>query len=245
MIKFFRKIRQKLLTENKFSKYLIYAIGEIVLVVIGILIALSINNWNEEKKSKIKSREYCEKLVSDLVTDTINIYYLINNCEQIQGSIEMYFDFFEQGNNTLSDLIDSSKSIQWKFFRYLPVNYTFVDMQSSGNTDLLNEEQRRSLIELSNAQKFLQIVIDKAITDTKNEMYERNKYLDFDQSESDFFERISTQQDRSSKVQGLKHQHNVLTSIHNLCGFMKSLSEPIKEHSKRCLELLQENEITE
>jgi len=47
MIKFFRKIRQQLLAENKFTKYLIYAIGEIVLVVIGILIALSINNWNE------------------------------------------------------------------------------------------------------------------------------------------------------------------------------------------------------
>ena len=49
MIKFFRKIRQKLLSENKFSKYLIYAIGEIVLVVIGILIALGINNWNSER----------------------------------------------------------------------------------------------------------------------------------------------------------------------------------------------------
>jgi len=49
MIKFFRKIRQQLLTENKFSKYLLYAIGEIVLVVIGILIALQINNWNIER----------------------------------------------------------------------------------------------------------------------------------------------------------------------------------------------------
>jgi hypothetical protein len=49
MIKFFRKIRQKMLTENKFSKYLIYAIGEIILVVIGILIALQINNWNQER----------------------------------------------------------------------------------------------------------------------------------------------------------------------------------------------------
>ena len=47
MIKFFRKIRQRLLTENKFSKYLLYAIGEIILVVIGILIALQINNANE------------------------------------------------------------------------------------------------------------------------------------------------------------------------------------------------------
>ena len=52
MIKFFRKIRQKLLTENKFNKYLLYAIGEIILVVIGILIALSINNWNEIRKFK-------------------------------------------------------------------------------------------------------------------------------------------------------------------------------------------------
>jgi uncharacterized protein DUF6090 len=53
MIKFFRRIRQNLLTENKFSKYLLYAIGEIILVVIGILIALSINNWNEAQKSKL------------------------------------------------------------------------------------------------------------------------------------------------------------------------------------------------
>ena len=52
MIKFFRKIRQRLLTDNKFSKYLLYAIGEIILVVIGILIALQINNWNAEQKIK-------------------------------------------------------------------------------------------------------------------------------------------------------------------------------------------------
>ena len=57
MIKFFRRIRKQLLTENKFSKYLLYAIGEIVLVVVGILIALSINNWNEWKKERIKERE--------------------------------------------------------------------------------------------------------------------------------------------------------------------------------------------
>jgi hypothetical protein len=51
MIKFFRKIRQNLLSENKLSKYLLYAIGEIMLVMIGILLALSINNWNENKKT--------------------------------------------------------------------------------------------------------------------------------------------------------------------------------------------------
>ncbi len=63
MIKFFRKIRQQLLTENKFSKYLIYAIGEILLVVIGILIALQINNWNEGEKEKKLEDESLRKIL--------------------------------------------------------------------------------------------------------------------------------------------------------------------------------------
>jgi len=52
MIKFFRKIRQNLLLEGRTSKYFKYAVGEIILVVIGILIALSINNWNEIRKNQ-------------------------------------------------------------------------------------------------------------------------------------------------------------------------------------------------
>jgi hypothetical protein len=71
MIKFFRKIRQKLLSENKFSKYFIYAIGEIVLVVVGILIALQINNANESwKKDQLKQELYLE-LKSSIMSDTV------------------------------------------------------------------------------------------------------------------------------------------------------------------------------
>lgn len=66
MIKFFRKIRQKLVSENKISKYLIYAIGEIILVVIGILIALQINNWNEYKKERAKERVVLEDIINNL-----------------------------------------------------------------------------------------------------------------------------------------------------------------------------------
>jgi len=81
MIKFFRKIRQRLLTENKFSKYLIYAIGEILLVVIGILIALQINNWNEGNKERIKEREILVDLVENL---EINIKTLESDIEQLK-----------------------------------------------------------------------------------------------------------------------------------------------------------------
>ena len=66
MIKFFRKIRQETLTENKFGKYLAYAIGEIVLVVIAILIALAINNWNESKKEKVLEKKVLIELKKSL-----------------------------------------------------------------------------------------------------------------------------------------------------------------------------------
>ena len=73
MIKFFRKIRQKLLSENKFSKYLIYALGEIVLVVIGILIALQINNWNEAKKNQVVLNTYKERLIRQFKQDSLTL----------------------------------------------------------------------------------------------------------------------------------------------------------------------------
>lgn len=66
MIKFFRRIRQKLLSENKFSKYLIYAIGEIVLVVIGILIALGINNWNNKQIDNQAEVKYLSQIKKSL-----------------------------------------------------------------------------------------------------------------------------------------------------------------------------------
>jgi hypothetical protein len=66
MISFFRKIRQSLIQANTVTRYLAYAIGEIVLVVIGILIALQVNNWNEQRKAKIKSYSYLKRLNEDM-----------------------------------------------------------------------------------------------------------------------------------------------------------------------------------
>jgi len=71
MIRFFRTLRQRLLAENRFSKYLLYAVGEILLVVIGILIALQIDNWNEERKFRSAQRKFLEDLRTQVVNDTI------------------------------------------------------------------------------------------------------------------------------------------------------------------------------
>ncbi len=96
MIKFFRKIRQKLLSENKFSKYLIYAFGEITLVVIGILIALQINNWNETQKEKTKLNNILNIVKSDLIKDTLKISFPIK--------------YYEKKNALLSKIIEREDS---------------------------------------------------------------------------------------------------------------------------------------
>ena len=66
MIKFFRNIRKNLLNEGKTSKYIKYAVGEIVLVVIGILIALQINSWNQNRINKISEKLFLKKLMLNL-----------------------------------------------------------------------------------------------------------------------------------------------------------------------------------
>jgi len=115
MIKFFRKIRQKLLTENKFSKYLIYAIGEIILVVIGILIALQINNWNENKKQIKKEEKVLQQFKNELNEDLFILdeiitsnKFVIKSCNELikhleknmpyNDSLSLYFDRWASPN---------------------------------------------------------------------------------------------------------------------------------------------------
>ena len=88
MIKFFRKIRQRLLSENKFSKYLIYAIGEIVLVMIGILLALQVNNWNNLRIEKSKEQAILKNLQIDFKNNIDNLDLAYNRFkEAYQASV--------------------------------------------------------------------------------------------------------------------------------------------------------------
>ena len=102
MIKFFRHIRKQLLTENNFSKYLIYAIGEIVLVVIGILIALQINNKNESRKAMVKERVVIINLVQDLKSDSISYS---RNYKTLTDINVLHENLYKIGIKNRSDII--------------------------------------------------------------------------------------------------------------------------------------------
>ncbi len=138
MIKFFRHIRKSLLMENKTGKYFKYAIGEIILVVIGILIALSINNWNENRKAKILEKNYYCLLLDDLKQDKQQVEVLKTLVqERIDYSNRMISviqqnqsDATEFGTNLRYAIRLATKSFQ-------PNDATYQDIKSSGNLNII------------------------------------------------------------------------------------------------------------
>ena len=82
MITFFRKIRERLITKGNTSRYIKYALGEIVLVVVGILIALQINNWNEDRKKRIYEVKILNAIKTDLINSRAEVLSAINDDER-------------------------------------------------------------------------------------------------------------------------------------------------------------------
>jgi len=130
MIKFFRKIRQKLLTENKFSKYLLYATGEIILVVIGILIALSINNWNEKRIETERLNSVLNIVKADLIKDTLNILRPIKDYENKKVVL---LKIIERGKSkSYLDSINELNFKKYEIFTKAISNYFLFSMNKRG-----------------------------------------------------------------------------------------------------------------
>jgi len=139
MIKLFRNIRQSLLMENKTSKYLKYAIGEIVLVVIGILIALQINNWNEANKERDLEVKFMLSLHEDLQADTTNLNDLIKRNElqikQLDTVLKYYHTLAKGFNNTIWSNLYST--INYRNFIY--TDRTIKQLKSTGDLKLIHD----------------------------------------------------------------------------------------------------------
>ena len=161
MIKFFRKIRQKMLTENKFSKYLLYAIGEIILVVIGILIALQINNLNNNQQQRKIEKEYLLSLQSEFNTNLKKINDCILENEILVNSTKNMLTLFD--NSVLDTINDKAisnlmHSVIASEATYQPSKGVLTDIVSSGNLNLIvNEQLRQNLASFESKLDFMQI----------------------------------------------------------------------------------------
>ena len=148
MIKFFRNIRQKLFSEGKWSKYFLYALGEVVLIVFGILLALQINNWNENRNLRTKEKEALLEIVSDFETNISELQRLLtggnHNVSNTIQSIEFLIDFIES-NQIYHDSIDVHFNTA---NQYIEINLKTSGYESLTSTgiDLILDANLRSKI---------------------------------------------------------------------------------------------------
>ncbi|GJM34555.1 MAG: hypothetical protein DHS20C18_35560 [Saprospiraceae bacterium] len=175
MMKFFRKIRQRLLTESKFSKYLLYAIGEIILVVIGILIALQINNWNEDHRDKKKVRIALKSLHEELVADSLEINNIIKNVRNEASHNQRLLLRAYDETATLDTLIkivrDEFSALWVAHLKYS--RSTYDNLKSAGSYEILPDTIKLALSDFYATQDYWINVI------AKTNLQYQNKYDDF------------------------------------------------------------------
>ena len=180
MISFFRKIRQKLLQQNAAKRYLLYAFGEILLVVIGILIALQVNNWNEDKKALRSEEQFIKNIKSELRRDK---EYLKKIMDIANNKIQL----FEQLKTKLPDIYYTDKPLLDSMMReyfinletFFPLTGTF-DAGVSGNeiSSYRNEVLKTQVFNLYNASygrlnRYRDIMIDRWDYFVRSYSYER------------------------------------------------------------------------
>ncbi len=136
-----------MLTENKFSKYLLYAIGEIILVVIGILIALSINNWNEYQKERIKE----EKVLIEVAA---NVERICNRLTEVKSDLEKYMKSTDTILISIKENLPFRESLNRHFHRarnnayFILPKSGYEELKNTGFAIVLSDSIKSSIIDL-------------------------------------------------------------------------------------------------
>ncbi len=149
MIKFFRNIRRRLLRENRFTRYLIYAIGEIILVVIGILIALQIDEWDDQRKRLKEERATVASLKLEFEKNLLDLRSNIAGIEAFIGAGNKLLEYTgpQYRDGTLKN-VDSLVTMTSRMAVWDPSLYTLESIKNSGKlSSLSNNELKVKLIE--------------------------------------------------------------------------------------------------
>ncbi|WP_051229706.1 DUF6090 family protein [Psychroserpens burtonensis] len=153
MIKFFRHIRQKQIMENRTGKYLKYAIGEIILVVIGILIALQINTWNENRKAKNEEIKILKALQADFMVSKDRIEGTIKSQSKVMRYSKTLINIHERQDKTEFHYYDTHlDSLTYligygtSWHREELVTGAYNSLTSAGKIDLIQNENLRNLL---------------------------------------------------------------------------------------------------
>jgi hypothetical protein len=147
MFRFFRKARQAAMDENRMGRFFRYAVGEILLVVIGILIALQINNWNEDRLDRKLEREYMASMANDLRLDIDSIETTTAGNEILLAGLDRLLDLVaneEEGADYERQLFLHSLVYTYWYLTAEFSELTMTQLKSSGSLLLIRDEEVRN-----------------------------------------------------------------------------------------------------
>jgi hypothetical protein len=147
MIRFFRKIRQQLLSENNYSMYLLYASGEIILVIMGILLALQIDDWNQIKTNKKEETKILSAFQEEFSQNKEDIITIKDHYAEIVKSGKLLIGLIGKKTIQVSQFnTDSIIAVSIAIEDYFPSDYVLSDMLSTGKLNLISSEKLRILL---------------------------------------------------------------------------------------------------
>jgi hypothetical protein len=242
MIKFFRKIRYDLMEKNKTGKYLKYAIGEIVLVVIGILIALQINNLNEVSKQNQLREVYETRLITELKNE-LKALKEDDSILVVKREIQRdYIRYYKNPNKDINVLIQKIDSVKWEYIA--PFNNgtnTIEDLMSTGNLSLFSPDKKEAILGLKEVQDYYK--------GNQNEVFEKLliSQMQFEQTADavTFYETVSLEYEeiKDWRYNVNSEQYRLFNNrMHNLIrahNFQIALNKIMRNSTENLLKLLE------
>jgi len=231
MIKFFRKIRYDLMEKNKTGKYFKYAIGEIILVVIGILIALQINNWNEEKKDRKIEKDYVISLIEDLEIDITKLSATIESFEKKEFQIDTVLRMYSKLAGPYNDTLWRNLPAVIHFRDFIYTDRTMQQLESSGGMRfIINKDALNGIINYDLTVKQL---LESYIPDLSFYYYNSNQMwfevMDIEDHETDLKKMSLEEMEKGNKNYLLKNDKATLGKFNNIIRNFKSVGTLVKE----------------
>ena len=168
MIKFFRHIRQNLIMENKTGKYFKYAIGEIILVMVGILLALQVNNWNEGRKESAQELVLLKQLQTEFKSNLNQLDEKVFIRRQIMNAASQLLYDIDHPELRVKDSIDRNISLTIGYTTFDPV---ISDLSSSGSLRLIKNDSLKQLLSFWTSEIIQVTEVENGWRKYRNEVY--------------------------------------------------------------------------
>jgi hypothetical protein len=234
-----------MLTKNKYSKYLLYAIGEIILVVIGILIALQINNRNELGKIDDKKQVHFDQLLVDIANDTTYINQIKNRTKNSIATYDAYIVSYSKPNMEIDTIINNLLKVEFQYPILTFKTNTMVSLIETGDIKLMPINIRNNILEIIQSQSGIinqtnELIPEylRLLNDAGKIGFNRLYFIQNNQSKLDKLLNIKENRDEIiltlETAYGLKNyiEKDRIRSFDNLLSLYKNLELNIRNRKK-------------